>query len=62
MNKYLSDLRPAESGAQKREKDTLLIVGAGGFGRVVLEYAEPDYECAFIDDNVQLGQSLMEFR
>ena len=36
----------------------LLIVGAGGFGRVVLEYAEKDYQCAFIDDNVPIGSKV----
>lgn len=28
----------------------LLLVGAGGFGRVVLEHAMKDYDCAFLDD------------
>lgn len=30
--------------------EKLLLVGAGGFGRVVLEHARPIYECAFLDD------------
>lgn len=30
--------------------DKLLLVGAGGFGRVVLEHASALYECAFLDD------------
>ena len=30
--------------------DKLLLVGAGGFGRVVLEHAKLEYECAFVDD------------
>lgn len=43
------------SGKWEKDRETLLIVGAGGFGRVVLEYAEKDYVCAFIDDNVPIG-------
>lgn len=31
-------------------KEKLLLVGAGGFGRVVLEHAQKDYDCAFVDD------------
>lgn len=31
--------------------EKLLLVGAGGFGRVVLEHAEKEYECAFVDDS-----------
>lgn len=30
--------------------EKLLLVGAGGFGRVVLEYASVHYDCAFLDD------------
>lgn len=30
--------------------EKLLLVGAGGFGRVVLEHASNIYECAFLDD------------
>lgn len=30
--------------------EKLLLVGAGGFGRVVLEHASMLYECAFLDD------------
>ncbi len=30
--------------------DKLLLVGAGGFGRVVLEHASLLYDCAFLDD------------
>ncbi|MBR2671013.1 MAG: lipid carrier--UDP-N-acetylgalactosaminyltransferase [Oscillospiraceae bacterium] len=29
----------------------LLLVGAGGFGRVVLEHAIQQYDCSFLDDN-----------
>ena len=30
--------------------EKLLLVGAGGFGRVVLEHASLQYDCAFLDD------------
>ena len=30
--------------------EKLLLVGAGGFGRVVLEHASVLYDCAFLDD------------
>ena len=30
--------------------ERLLLVGSGGFGRVVLEHASSHYECAFLDD------------
>lgn len=29
----------------------LLLIGAGGLGRVVLEHASKEYECAFVDDS-----------
>lgn len=29
-----------------------MLVGAGGFGRVVLEHASSNYECAFVDDGL----------
>ena len=32
--------------------EKMLLVGAGGFGRVVLEYAQSVFDCAFVDDNV----------
>lgn len=35
--------------------DKLLLVGAGGFGRVVLEHACREYECVFLDDGVDTG-------
>lgn len=37
-------------------KEKLLLVGAGGFGRVVLEHAIGVYDCAFVDD----GQDICE--
>ena len=36
-------------------KDKLLLVGAGGFGRVVLEHASREYDCAFLDDGPEAG-------
>lgn len=33
----------------------LLLVGAGGFGRVTLEHAVEQYYCAFVDDGPELG-------
>jgi len=31
-------------------KNKLLLVGAGGFGRVVMEHACKEYDCYFVDD------------
>ena len=36
-------------------KDKLLLVGAGGFGRVALEHAQKQYDCAFVDDGYAAG-------
>lgn len=36
-------------------KEKLLLVGAGGFGRVVSELARQSFECAFVDDGVEIG-------
>lgn len=36
-------------------KEKLLLVGAGGFGRVVLEHAIGVYDCAFVDDGQNVG-------
>lgn len=36
-------------------KEKLLLVGAGGFGRVVLEHAQAEYDCAFVDDGKEIG-------
>lgn len=33
----------------------LLIVGAGGFGRVTLEHASRQFDCAFVDDGQAAG-------
>ena len=35
-------------------KDKLLLIGAGGFGRVVLEHVYQLYDCAFLDDDDDL--------
>lgn len=37
-------------------KKKLLLVGAGGFGRVVLEHVIQNYDCAFVDDGKAKGQ------
>ena len=36
----------------------LLLVGAGGFGRVVLEHASQEYECVFVDDGPKLDTEI----
>lgn len=37
-------------------KEKLLLVGAGGFGRVVMEHAiEQQYDVAFVDDGYEVG-------
>ena len=36
-------------------KEKLLLVGAGGFGRVVLEHAQLQYDCALVDDGYAIG-------
>ena len=36
-------------------KKKLLIVGAGGFGRMVAEQAMLQYDCAFVDDGQPVG-------
>ena len=35
--------------------EKLLLVGAGGFGRVVLEHAIQNYDCALVDDGQEIG-------
>lgn len=39
-------------------KDKLLIVGAGGFGRVTLEHAIKEYDCSFADDGKSIGEEI----
>lgn len=36
-------------------KEKLLIVGAGGLGRIVLEHSLQTYDCYFVDDGLNLG-------
>lgn len=36
-------------------KTKLLLVGAGGFGRVTLEYASRQFDCVFVDDGQAVG-------
>ena len=39
-------------------KEKLLLVGAGGFGRMVAEQTMPQYDCAFVDDGQPVGAEL----
>ena len=39
-------------------KEKLLLVGAGGFGRVVSELAAMQYDCAFVDDGIAPGTEI----
>lgn len=39
-------------------KEKLLLVGAGGFGRVVSEQARLTYDCAFVDDGFDVGAEI----
>lgn len=39
-------------------KEKLLLVGAGGFGRVVSETAVLNYDCAFVDDGIEIGTEI----
>lgn len=39
-------------------KEKLLLVGAGGFGRVVSETAVLNYDCVFVDDGVKTGTEI----
>lgn len=36
-------------------KDKLLLIGAGGLGRVTLEHAIEKYQCSFVDDAYPVG-------
>lgn len=38
--------------------EKLLLIGAGGFGRVVAEHARVNYKCAFVDDGQPLGSRI----
>lgn len=39
-------------------KEKLLIVGAGGFGRVTLEHTIKDFDCSFVDDRKSIGEEI----
>ncbi len=39
-------------------KEKLLLVGAGGFGRIVAEQAMLQYNCAFVDDGQAVGTEI----
>ena len=39
-------------------KEKLLLVGAGGFGRMVVEQAMLQYDCAFVDDGQPVGTEI----
>lgn len=39
-------------------KERLLLIGAGGFGRVVSETAVLKYDCAFVDDGFEAGTEI----
>ena len=39
-------------------KGKLLLVGAGGFGRMVAEQAMLQYDCAFVDDGQAVGTEI----
>ena len=39
-------------------KEKLLLIGAGGFGRVVSELAAMQYDCAFVDDGIASGTEI----
>lgn len=41
-------------------KEKLLLVGAGGFGRMAAEQAMPQYDCAFVDDGQPAGAEICE--
>ena len=39
-------------------RDKLLLVGAGGLGRVTLEHVSLAFDCAFVDDGYQIGTEI----
>ena len=41
--------------AEKQMKEKLLLVGAGGFGRVVLEHTQQVFDCALVDGGYAPG-------
>lgn len=43
-------------------KEKILIVGAGGFGRITLEHAIRNYDCFFVDDYKKIGDEINGIR
>ena len=43
-----------------KAKEKLVIVGCGGFGRVVSEHARKHYDCAFVDDGYEAGMTICD--
>ena len=41
-------------------KEKLLLIGAGGLGRVTSEIARLTYDCAFVDDGVPVGTAVCD--
>ena len=39
-------------------RDKLLLIGAGGLGRVTLEHAMEKYQCSFVDDAYPVGMEI----
>lgn len=39
-------------------QEKILVVGAGGFGRMVAEQAMLQYDCAFVDDGQDIGTAI----
>lgn len=39
-------------------REKLLLVGSGGFGKVVAEHAIKEYDCAFVDDGYAIGTNI----
>ncbi len=48
----------APEGHPECLKKKLLLVGAGGFGRIVVEQAMLQYDCAFVDDGQPVGTDI----
>lgn len=44
--------------AFRMSKEKLLLVGAGGFGRMVAEQAMLQYDCVFVDDGQPVGTEI----
>lgn len=40
------------------KKESLLLIGAGGLGRVTLEHAANEYDCYFVDDGYEIGTTI----